>query len=154
MTRFAHSQMILAVTLAALASACTEFEHSAMPTSPSDATLRSYLGDWTSASVASFPTPQSCGGFTWKVTSQQGNKISGEFQATCAGGVALAGVASGTIDGDIKFEASGTATGLGPLTCPFTLTGTGVPQGTSTILVTYTGEMCMGNISGSEVLRR
>jgi len=63
-------------------------------------------------------------------------------------------VASGTIDGNIRWEASGNATGLGPLTCPFSLTGTGDLQATSTIAVTYTGQTCLGPISGTEVLHR
>jgi hypothetical protein len=122
--------------------------------SPSDPALRSYLGEWASAPLTSFPTPQSCGGLRWKITSQDANNVAGEFQATCAGGISLTGAASGTIDGNIRWEASGTAAGLGPLTCPFSLTGTGDLQATATILVTYSGQTCLGPVSGTEVLRR
>ena len=151
--RFAVKQMVLVAALAVLANACTGFEHTLTPTIPSDTTL-SYLGDWTSASLTSFPTPQSCGGVTWKVTSQQGNTIAGEFQVACAGGVTLSGVANGTIAGDLTFQAAGTATGLGPLACAFTLSGTGVLQTASSILVTYAGSTCAGPVSGSEIIRR
>ena len=152
--RFLRHPIIFTVAFAALAGACTGFEHSLTPTSPSDAALRSYLGNWSAAGVTTFPTSQSCGGLTWKITSQQGNSIAGEFHATCAGGVELNGIANGTIDGDIKFQASGTASGLGPLACAFTLNGTGVLQTSSTILVTYAGDTCAGPISGSEIIRR
>ena len=145
---------IAGVALAMSLSGCVGFEHKSTVVSPSDPALRSYLGEWAAASVTSFPTPQSCGGLRWTITSQDANSIAGEFQATCAGGASLTGVASGTIDGNIHFQASGTAAGLGPVTCPFSLTGTGDLQANTTILVTYSGQTRLGPISGTEVLRR
>lgn len=140
--------------LAVLLSGCVGFEHSSSVVSPTDPAVRSMLGEWAAAPLTSFPTPQSCGGLRWTITSQEANSIAGEFQATCAGGASLTGVASGTIDGNIQFQASGTAAGLGPLTCPFSLTGTGDLQANTTIRVTYSGQTCLGPISGSEVVRR
>lgn len=149
---------IVAVTLSALASACAGFEQHATPTTPSETTdLRSYLGEWTSAAATSsptFPTRETCTSLKWKITSQVGNTVSGQFQATCAGGAELSGVANGTIDGAIKFEASGGATGLGQDLCPFRISGTGTLQTTSTIVMTYSGQTCLGPISGTETLRR
>ncbi len=154
MQRHMTVRAIVGAALALLVGACVGFEHTTTPVSPSDPALRSYLGNWAAASATSFPTPQSCGGLQWNITSQDATHVSGEFQATCSGGITLTGVASGTIDGNIRLEASGNATGLGPLPCPFSLTGTGVLQAASTITVTYGGQTCMGPISGTEILRR
>ena len=144
---------------ALLLSACVGFESHTTTISPSDAAaLTSYVGNWTSAAglnPTSFPTRDSCGGLQWKITSQDATSVAGEFQATCAEGIALAGVASGRLDGNIKFQASGTATGGSvPATCPFSLTGAGDIQDATTIRVTYSGQTCLGPISGTEVLRR
>jgi len=144
---------IAGAALAACLSACVGFEHTETPASPTDPVLRSYVGEWASSALTSFPTPESCGNLRWTVASQTATSMSGQFQATCAGNLSLAGTASGTLaDGYIKWEAAGTASG--PLTCPFFLTGTATPDSTTTILVSYTGQTCVGPISGSEVLRR
>ena len=56
-------------------------------------------------------------------------------------------------DTAIPWATSGTAT-QGTTSCPFTMTGTGTFQGTSNILVTYTGTSCLGPVSGSETITR
>jgi hypothetical protein len=125
------------------------------PTGPSDSTsVRSYIGTWNGPTLTAFPTTQSCGNLQWKITSQTGNQMSGDFTATCAGGVALAGTLAAT-HGDtvIPWAATGTAT-QGATTCPFNLTGTGTFQGTSHILLNYAGTTCLGPISGSETITR
>ena len=126
------------------------------PTSPTgeSASVRSYLDTWNGPAVTSFPTAQSCGGLEWKITSQVGNQISGDFQAVCSGGVTLAGTVVGSHgDSAIPWAAAGNAT-QGGTTCPFNLTGTGTFQGTSNILVNYAGTTCLGPVSGSETLKR
>lgn len=121
--------------------------------SPSSGSAQSLAGDWHSVSEGSFPTPDSCTDLSWSVTSQDATHMSGNFEATCDGGVTLTGTASGVLDGDLQFEATGTATGLG-VSCPFTLTGTGALQADGTIRVDYTGQTCLGAISGTEFITR
>ena len=146
------------LALAISSTACFGLENllGKSPTSPSDtsATVRSYLGTWIGPTLTSFPTAQSCGGLQWKITSQTGAQISGDFTATCSGGITLAGTIVAThSETVIPWAASGTAT-QGTTSCPFTLTGTGTFQGTSNILVTYSGTSCLGPVSGSETIKR
>ena len=116
--------------------------------------VRSYLGTWTAATVSSYPTAQSCGNMEWKVTSQNGSQITGEFHGTCAGDISLSGTLAATHgQTSIPFAATGVAT-QGSMTCPFNLTGTGTFQGTSNIQVNYAGTTCLGPVSGSETLKR
>ncbi len=125
------------------------------PTSPTDPTsVRSYLGTWTGPAATAAPTSQSCNNLQWKITSQTGNQITGDFTATCAGGIALAGTVAATHgETAIPWAASGTAT-QGTIACPFTMTGTGTFQGTSNILVNYAGTTCLGPVAGSETIKR
>jgi hypothetical protein len=124
------------------------------PSSTSSTTVRSYLGTWIGPTITSYPTTQSCGNMQWKITSQSGAQIGGDFQATCASGTALAGTVVAThSDTTIPWAASGTAT-QGATTCPFSLTGAGTFQGTSNILVTYAGTVCSLPVSGSETITR
>ena len=100
------------------------------------------------------PAAQSCGGLQWKITSQTGSQASGDFAATCADGLTLAGTVTATHgDTAIPWAATGTAT-KGATTCPFSMTGTGTFQGTSNILVNYAGTTCLGPVSGSETIKR
>ena len=124
------------------------------PTTPSDTSgaVRSYLGTWVGPAVA--PAAQSCSGLQWKITSQTGTQASGEFAATCADGVKLAGSLTAThSDTTIPWAATGTAT-KDTASCPFNMTGTGTFQGTSNILVNYAGTTCLGPLSGSETIKR
>ena len=124
------------------------------PTSPSetDGTIRSYLGTWNGPTSA--PATQSCGSLQWKITSQNGGQAGGEFSATCADGVTLAGTLTAThSETTIPWAVTGTATKEGT-TCPFSMTGTGTFQGTSNILVNYAGTSCNGPVSGAETIKR
>jgi hypothetical protein len=124
------------------------------PTTPSDTAgaVRSYLGTWVGPAV--MPAAQSCSGLQWKITSQSGTQASGEFAATCADGVKLAGTLTAThSDMTIPWAATGTAT-KDAASCPFNMTGTGTFQGTSNILVNYAGTTCLGPLSGSETIKR
>jgi len=145
----------LIVALAIGSTACFDMFKNifSSPTSPSDPSeVRSYLGTWIGPAIA--PAAQSCGGLQWKITSQTGNQASGEFAATCADGVSLAGAMTAThSDTTIPWAATGTAT-KGETSCPFSMTGTGTFQGTSNILVNYSGTTCLGPLSGSETIKR
>jgi hypothetical protein len=126
------------------------------PTSPSQdpGTIRSYIGTWVGPTITTYPTTQSCGNMQWKVTSQTGAQIGGDFQATCAPGTTLAGTVVAThSDTSIPWAASGTAT-QGTTSCPFSVTGSGTFQGTSNILVTYAGTVCSLPVNGTETITR
>ena len=127
---------------------------SASDSSTSSTTPRSYLGTWIGPTVAA-PTPQTCGNLQWKITSQNAAQITGDFTATCAGGINLAGtvVATTTDATKIPWAASGNAT-QGSTSCAFNLTGTGTFQGTSNIVVSCSGTACGVSVSGSETIKR
>ena len=153
--RFLRIACVLTATAAA--TACYGLDNLfKSPTSSTDSTsARSYLGVSTGPTVTSYPTAQSCGNARWNVTSQTGTQISGDFTATCANGMTLAGtmVATVTDATAIPWAASGTAT-QGSTSCPFSLTGTGAFQGTSSIVVNYAGTACGSPIAGSETIKR
>ena len=146
------------VVLAMAATACYGLENlfNKSPTSASDssASVRSYIGTWNGPALAA-PAAQSCGGLEWKITSQTGTQITGDFTATCAGGITLAGTVVATVADatTIPWAASGNAT-QGTTSCTFNLTGTGTFQGTSNIVVNYSGTACGVSVSGSETIKR
>jgi hypothetical protein len=149
----------LIIALAAGSTACADVFKNIFnsPTEPGNTDgsgeVRSYLGTW-SGPTAVTPAAQSCAGLQWKITSQAGAQASGEFAATCADGVQLAGTVTAThSDTSIPWAATGTAT-KGAATCPFNMTGTGTFQGTSNIVVNYAGTSCNGPLSGSETIKR
>jgi hypothetical protein len=148
-------RIALFLTLAVASTACSQMFKSLLgsPTEPSKTgDVRSYLGTWTGATVA--PVAQSCGSMLWKITSQTGGQASGDFSATCADGVTLAGTMTATHgETSIPWAATGTAT-KGTVTCPFSMTGTGTFQGTSNIVLNYAGTSCNGPVSGSETIKR
>ena len=80
---------------------------SSSPTEPSDdrRDVRSYLGTWTGPDGRA-PSAQSCGSLQWKITSQTGSQASGDFSATCADGVSLAGTMTAT-HGDTSIPVGG-----------------------------------------------
>ena len=145
----------LVIAMALSSTACIDMFKNIFnsPTEPSNTgDVRSYLGTWTGAAIA--PAAQSCGALLWKTTSQTGSQVSGDFSATCADDVKLAGTMTAThSDTSIPWAATGTAT-KGATTCPFSMTGTGTFQGTSNIVVSYAGTSCNGPVSGSETIKR
>jgi len=145
----------LIITVAVSSTACVDMFKNifSSPTEPSKTgDVRSYLGTWAGPAIT--PVAQSCGGIQWKVTSQTGGQASGEFSATCADDVKLAGTMTATHgETSIPWAATGTAT-KGTATCSFSMTGTGTFQGTSNILVNYAGTSCNGPVSGSETIKR
>ena len=143
------------IALAAGSSACFGLENMfSNLTSPSNnSSQRSYIGNWSSQALSGVPGPSNCGNLKWNITSQQGNQVAGNFEATCAGGVVLTGTASGTMGDTIVWVASGNAT-QGSTTCPFSLNGTGTFQGTSTIAISYSGTVCSIPVSGTETIKR
>jgi hypothetical protein len=151
-------QLVSIMVVALAATGCYGLDNlfNKLPTGASDtsSSTRSYLGTWSGPSGAA-PAAQTCNGVQWKIASQTGTQITGEFTATCAGGIALAGTVLATVADatTIPWAASGTAT-QGTTSCTFTLTGTGTFQGTSNILISYSGTACGLPVSGSETIKR
>lgn len=137
--------------LAAACTGCLGFERKSTVTGPTAAGVGALMGSWSSSNV--IPSPSSCSDFRWNVTEQTGSTARGSFSATCAGDLRLSGTAQGTLSGStIDWRAEGTATRPG-LSCPITLTGT-AEIGVSTVRVPYSGQTCLGPVSGVETLRR
>jgi hypothetical protein len=155
--RLARTLTILLLALAATGCYGLENLFNKLPTSPTDSSstaVRSYIGAWLGPTVAA-PAAQTCSGLQWKITSQTGTQITGDFTATCAGGINLVGTMVGTITDSttIPWAASGNAT-QGTNNCTFNLTGTGTFQGTSNIVVSYSGTACGVSVSGSDTIKR
>ena len=148
-------RIALIVAAAASSAACVDMFKNifSSPTEPSTSSeIRSYLGTWAGPAIT--PAAQSCGSLQWKITSQTGGQVSGDFSAACADGVTLAGTMTATHgETSIPWAATGTAT-KGSATCPFSMTGSGTFQGTSNIIVNYAGTSCNGPVSGSETIKR
>jgi hypothetical protein len=143
-THAIHDLRSRGVAVAFAASGCLDFEHKsslAGPTQISD--LKSLLGNWSSASV--LPSADSCTDFKWEVTEQSGNTASGNFSATCPGGLKVSGRASGTQLGTvISWTANGSATAPNLPSCAISLTGT--PTRVDRIRVPYSGQTCLGAV--------
>jgi hypothetical protein len=134
--------------------ACIGYERTST-VGPSATGVAALLGTWSSSTAApSLPTPGACSNFKWSVTEQTGNNASGTFSATCAGGLNVAGTASGSLAGStIAWNAQAAASVPGLPACPITLTGT-AELGVDSIRVPYSGDTCVGRVSGVEVMRK
>src|SRR3954464_10213669 len=147
--------IVVAVALAA--TGCVGFEHKTSVTSPTSTgapSVSALMGTWASASVSIIPAPSTCVDFKWNPTQQTATSAIGSFSATCAGGLKVAGTASGTLSGStITWGANGTATETGGSPCAITLTGT-AELGTNSIRIPYSGSTCVGPVSGVEILNR
>ena len=77
------------------------------------------------------------------------------MSATCSNGATVAANLSGQMQGEstITLNASGTITMM-TLPCTFNLVGTGTRQSNDSMKVDYVGTYCLGNVGGSEMLRR
>ena len=146
--------IVVAVALAA--AGCVGFEHKSTVTGPTNgtATINALMGTWASASSGVIPSPSTCVDFKWNPTEQTATSAKGSFSATCAGGLKVAGTASGTLSGStITWGANGTATETGGSPCAITLTGT-AELGANSIRIPYTGNTCVGPVSGVEILNK
>ena len=154
--RLAMTSLVCGLTI--LVAGC-EFTSSGElnPAAPSQVEITPVLlGTWSINSAAAggtgLPSAESCTELEFDFTEENGDVYTGTFRATCAGGVELAGTATGTYtDGVLTVTASGTATTSGVAQCPFTLSGT-ARLTNNRIEVEYSGTSCLGSVSGSEVL--
>jgi hypothetical protein len=141
-----------ALCLAASAtSACTSYEREST-LGPSPSGVAGLMGNWTSSNLT--PVANACTDFKWNVTQQTGNTASGTFSATCTGDLKVSGTANGTLSGStVTWNATATATVPGLPACAITLTGT-AELGVDSIRVPYSGDTCLGKVSGVEVLKK
>lgn len=138
--------------VAMAAAGCFGFERKSTATAPTASGLSALLGSWTSSNIV--PSPGSCTDFKWNVTEQTTNSAGGTFSATCAGDLKLSGTAQGTLSGSvINWTAEGTANAAGLLSCRFSLIGTAELAGDS-VRVPYSGDTCLGKVSGVQTLRK
>ena len=148
------NRTLLAVSLAAsLAAGCAGFERKSSLTEPSIAGNNSLLGNWTSSTL--IPTPSTCTDFKWNVSEQTATAAKGTFSATCPGDLKFTGTAQGALmtASNLSWSASGNATAPGLTSCAITLSGTAT-IGTDSISVPYSGDTCLGKVSGIETLKK
>jgi hypothetical protein len=132
-------------------SACIGYERKST-LGPSATGVAALLGNWTSSNL--IPSASACTDFKWNVTQQTGNTASGTFSATCTGDLKVNGSANGTLSGStVTWNAQATASVPALPACPITLTGT-AELGVDSIRVPYSGDTCLGKVSGVEVLRK
>lgn len=132
-------------------SACIGYERKST-LGPSATGIAALLGNWTSSNL--IPSASACTDFKWNVTQQTGNTASGTFSATCTGDLKVNGTANGTLSGStVTWNAQATASVPALPACPITLTGT-AELGVDSIRVPYSGDTCLGKVSGVEVLRK
>jgi hypothetical protein len=138
--------------LCAGAASCVGFDHNTTLSSPSPSGMSALMGSWSSATIA--PSPSSCTDFKWTVTEQTSSMARGSFSATCGNDLKVNGTAQGSLSGStIMWSAAGNATASDLPACPISLSGT-AELGTDSIRVPYSGDTCLGKVSGVEVLRR
>lgn len=146
------AQIAVCLTVAVSTAACFGYERGTTPTSPSGGGSASLVGNWSSSSL--IPTPASCADFKWNITEQTGNTAKGSFSATCANGLKLSGTAQGTINGStIEWSATAIGNAAGLANCQVSLTGT-AEIGVTSVRVPYSGDTCLGKVSGVESLSR
>jgi hypothetical protein len=157
MTKHCISLCACAVAMSAMAAGCVGYESkTTTPNTPTTATpsVEALVGKWQSVNTNPIPSPSTCTNFVWSPTQQSPTSAAGSFSATCAGGLQVAGTASGTLSGTtITWQANGTSTAPGSPSCAITLTGT-AELGVDSIRVPYSGNTCVGPVSGVEILNR
>jgi hypothetical protein len=149
------NRILVAVFAIAAAStaACIGFERTSTLTGPSTSGIGALMGSWSSSNL--IPAVNACTDFKWNVTEQTAATAKGSFSATCPGDLKVSGVAQGSLTGagTIAWSAQGTASALGLTACGVALTGTAELTSDS-VRVPYSGDTCLGKVSGVEVLKR
>jgi hypothetical protein len=138
---------------ALVASGCIGYESGSNITGPSASGANAFLGNWTSTNI--IPSPTACTDFKWDVSEQTGTSAKGNFSATCAGELKLTGTAQGNLTSGttLNWSATGNATAPGLPSCSISLTGTAELL-IDTIRVPYSGDTCLGKVSGIESLKK
>ena len=146
--------LLVALSIAAASAAgCIGFERQSTLTGPSATGIGALMGSWNSSNL--IPAANACADFKWNVTEQTAATAKGSFSATCAGDLKVNGTAQGSLTGTgtISWSAQATATAPGLTACGVALTGT-AELTTDSIRVPYSGDTCLGKVSGVETLKR
>lgn len=150
-----RNRLLAAVLSAATAVSvgCIGFERESSLTEPTAAGNGALMGNWTSANI--IPAPGSCSNFVWNVSEQSSTSAKGSFSAKCAGDLTVTGTAEGSFTGPASIGWSGTANATAPglTACTVKLTGTAELL-VDSIRIPYSGDTCLGKVSGVETLRR
>jgi hypothetical protein len=119
-------------------------------TSPASA----FSGAWGSSSIAGLPIGN-CADLKWLITEQSTTSVAGTVSATCSGGTTVSAALNGQMNGAsaMNLTATGTILAMG-IPCAFNLTGVGTRQNDNSMNLVYQGSYCLGNVSGTETLRR
>jgi len=143
---------VLAVC-AIVATGCVGLERDNPATEPSAAGNGTLLGNWSSSNI--IPSPASCTDFKWNVSEQTPISAKGAFSASCAGELKVNGTAQGqfTTSGTIAWSGQANATGPGLTACAVTLSGT-AELTVDSIRIPYSGDTCLGKVSGVEILKK
>jgi hypothetical protein len=146
-----NTAIVFAISLAAASAAgCFGVERKST-TGPTASGIGALLGNWTSSNL--IPAQSACSDFKWNPTQLTSTSASGSFSANCAGDLKLNGTAQGTLSGSgITWSAQGNATAPGLTSCTITLTGT-AELGSDSIVIPYSGDTCLGKVSGVETLK-
>ena len=142
------------LVVATAASGCVGYENKTTTTGPSSTGAEALLGTWQSASANLIPSPSSCTDFKWTPVQQSPTSATGSFSASCAGGLKVTGTASGTLSGAaVTWTANAIASLPDVASCNVSLSGT-AELGVNSIRVPYSGNTCLGPVSGVEVLNK
>jgi hypothetical protein len=146
-------KLILVTALSIVASGCVGFEHKGSVTGPNAAGISALMGAWTSANI--LPSPTACTDFRWTASEQTNTTARGSFSATCPGDMRFAGTAEGELNpnGTITWRAQANASGPGLPSCGLALNGSAELM-TDGIRIPYSGNTCLGPVSGVEVLKK
>ena len=138
---------------AVAASGCIGFERKSSLTEPSAAGNGTLMGTWSSSNL--IPSPESCTNFQWNVSEQTPTSAKGTFSATCAGDLKVSGSAQGafTTGASIAWSGTANATAPGLTSCAVSLSGT-AELTVDSIRIPYSGDTCLGKVSGVEELKR
>ena len=143
-----------ALAVCVAAGACMSYESKTTSTGPSASSIAALIGTWQSATANALPSPTSCTNFKWTPTQQTATSVTGSFSANCPGGLNVAGTASGTLNGTtVNWTANANASAPEIPTCNVSLTGT-AELGVNSIRVPYSGNTCLGPVSGVEILNK
>jgi hypothetical protein len=143
-----------ALAVCVAASACVSYESKTTSTGPSASSIAALIGTWQSATANVLPSPTSCTNFSWTPTQQTATSATGSFSANCPGGLSVAGTAAGTLNGTtVTWNATAIASAPDIPKCDVSLSGT-AELGVNSIRVPYSGNTCLGPVSGVEILNK
>jgi hypothetical protein len=149
-----RNTLFAALSVFTLVSAgCIGFERESTLTGPNAAGNSALMGSWTSGNI--IPAANTCSNFVWNVSEQTATSAKGSFSAKCAGDLTVTGTAEGSFTGPASIGWSGTANATAPglTSCAVRLSGTAELL-VDSIRIPYSGETCLGPVSGVETLRR